>query len=76
MSEPFPPTALRRCHAQTVRDKSQILNPEWHHNPVHRSKATAVFLKVWILPIGGAYRERFAPAVCAAGLFICICANE
>ena len=66
MSEPFPPIALRRRHAQTVRDSSSsykiddviviktFLNPEGHHNSISGSKVTVILLKGWILPIGGA----------------------
>ena len=66
MSEPFPPPALRRRHAQTVRDSTSsykidyviviknFLNPEGHQNPISGSKVTAILLKGWILPIGGA----------------------
>ena len=66
VSEPFPPTALRRRHAQAVRDSSsshkidyvivikKFLNPEGHHNPINGSKVTAILLKGWILPIDGA----------------------
>ena len=63
---PFPPTALRRRHAQTVRDSTSIykidhvigiknfLNPKGHQNRITGSKVTAILLKGWILPIGGA----------------------
>ena len=66
MSEPFPPTALRRRHAQTVRNSSSsykidsvvviktFLNPEGHQNRITGSKVTAILLKGWSLPIGGA----------------------
>ena len=66
MSHPFPPTALRRRHAQTVRDSSSshridyviviktFLNPKDHPNPINGSKVTAILLKGWILPVGGA----------------------
>ena len=66
VSEPFPPTALRRRHAQTVRDSSSsyiidyiiviknFLNPKGHQNRTNGSKVTAILLKGWILPIGGA----------------------
>ena len=66
MSEPFPPTALRRRHAHTVKDSSSsykidyviliktFLNPEGHQNRIRGSKVTAILLKGWILPIGGA----------------------
>ena len=65
-SEPFPPTALQRRHAQTVRDRASsykldyvivtknFLNPEGHQNPISGSKVTAILLKGWILLIGGA----------------------
>ena len=66
MSEPFPPTALRRRHAQTVRDSSSsykidyviviktFLNPEEHQNRISGLKVTVILLKGWILPMGGA----------------------
>ena len=66
MGHPFPPTALRRRHAQTVRDSSSsykidyviviknFLNPERHQNRMSGSKGTAILLKGCILPIGGA----------------------
>ena len=65
MSEPFPPTALRRRHAQTVRDSSSsykidyaiviknFLNPEGHQIRITGSKVTAFFVKGYILPISG-----------------------
>ena len=31
-----------------------FLNPEGHQNPFSGSKVTAILLKGWILPIGGA----------------------
>ena len=64
--KPFPPTALWRRHAQTVRDSSSsykinyviviknCLNPEGHQNPISGSKVTAILLKGWVWPIGGA----------------------
>ena len=66
LSHPFPPTALRRRHAQTVRDSSSsykiysvvviktFLNPEGHQHRITGSKVTAILLKGWILPICGA----------------------
>ena len=54
MSEPFPPTALQRRHAQTVRDSvsgykidyfiviKNFLNPKGHQNPISGSKVTAL----------------------------------
>ena len=56
-NHPFPPTALRRRHAQTVRDRASsykidyvignksFINPEGHHNPISGSKVTAILLK-------------------------------
>ena len=53
-------------HAQTVRDSSSsykidyviviksFLNPEGHQHPINGSKVTAILLKGWILPVGGA----------------------
>ena len=55
MNEPFPPTALRRRHAQTVRDSSSsnkidyvivvktFLNPEGRQNRITGSKVMASF---------------------------------
>ena len=41
-----------------VTDKSLLIknfqNPEGHQNPISGSKVTAILLKGWILPIGGA----------------------
>ena len=66
MSQPFPPTALRRRHSQTVIDRCSsykipyviviinFLNAEGHQNPISGSEVTAILLKGWILPIGGA----------------------
>ena len=66
VSQPFPPTALQRRHAQTVRDSSSsykidkvrvithFLNPKRHQNPINGSTVTAILLKGWILPMGGA----------------------
>ena len=63
MSHPFPPTALQRRHAQTVRDNSSsykldyvttFLNPKGHQNPINGSKVTAILLKGWVSPVGGA----------------------
>ena len=63
MSQPFPPTALRRRHTQTVRDSSSsnkidyviliknFLNPEGHQNPI---SGLVILLKGWIWPIGEA----------------------
>ena len=73
-SQPFPPTAVRRRHAQTVRDSTykidyvmvikNSLNPKGHQNPISGSKVTAVLLKGYILPINGASSGK----VCACGL--------
>ena len=66
VSEPFPPTALRRRHAQTVKDSSSsykkdyvivvktFLNHEGHQIPISGSKVTVILLKGCILPFGGA----------------------
>ena len=77
LSEPFPPTALQRHHAQTVTDGcssfkidyviviNDFLNPEGHQNPISGSKVTTILLMGWILPIGGALAEdglRLQPA--------------
>ena len=66
VSQPFPPTTLRRRHVQTVRDSTSsykidyviviknFLNPEEHQNPFSGSKVTAILLKGRILSIVGA----------------------
>ena len=66
VSHPFPPTALRRRHAHTVRDRCSsykidyvvviktFLNPEGHQHPISGSKVAAILMKWRILPIGGA----------------------
>ena len=60
VSHPFPPTALWRWQAQTVRDSSfsykidyfigiqNFLNPERHQNSISGSKVTVGLLKVYI----------------------------
>ena len=58
MSHPFPPKALRRCHAQTARVIKNFLNPKGHQNPISGSKVKAILLKGLILPIGGVASER------------------
>ena len=57
VSYPFPPTALQRCHTQTIRDSSSstkkdfakvtktFLNPEEHQNRFIGSKVTVISLK-------------------------------
>ena len=57
VSLPFPPIALRRRHAQTIRDSSSsykidyliviktFLNPEGHQNCTSGSNVTAILLK-------------------------------
>ena len=74
-NNPFPPAALRRRHAQTVRDTSSsykidyvivmknFLNLEGHQNPISGSEVTAIFLKGWIW-LGGVALGR----VCACSL--------
>ena len=66
MTHPLVPTALQCSHARTVRDGSSsykidnviviknFLNPEGHQNPISGSIITAILLKGWIFPIGGA----------------------
>ena len=66
VSEPFPPTALRRRHAQMMRDSSSsykidcfiviktILNPVGHQNCISGLKVRTILLKGWILHIGEA----------------------
>ena len=76
LSNPFPPTALRRRQAETVKDGSSgykidyvvvikhFLNLEGHQNPMSTSKVTAILLKGFIWPIGGVASGR----VCACNL--------
>ena len=76
VSRPFPPTAVRRRHAQTVRDTTSsykidyvimiktFLNPEGHQIPFSGSKVKAILLKGWIWPIGGVA----SGSVCACSL--------
>ena len=66
MSDPFPPIALRRRDAKTVKISSSsykidyvimlknFLNPKGHQNRISGSKVAAILLKGWILPICGA----------------------
>ena len=66
VSHPFPPTALPRRHAQTVRDRvssykidnviviKSFLNPNGHQNPINGSKVMAILLKGQIWPVGEA----------------------
>ena len=66
LTDPFPPTALRHCHAQTVRDRSSsyktgyeiviknFLHPKGHQSPISGSKVMVTLPNGWILPIGGA----------------------
>ena len=66
MSEPFPPRALQRLHAQTIRDSSHnykidyviviktFLNPKGNQNRISGSIVMAISLQWRILPIGGA----------------------
>ena len=76
VSQPFPPTALRRHHNKTVWDSTSrykidyviviknFLHPEGHQNPISGSKVAAILWKGWILPICGASSGR----VCACSL--------
>ena len=82
LSQPFPPTALRRRHAQTVRDSTSsnkinyviviknFLNPEGHQNPFSSLKVTAIYWRGGFCPLVKLHREGFAPVACAAGLFL------
>ena len=68
--------SLRRRHGLTVADGAfsqkidhviifqEILNPKGHPNRITGSKVTAILLKGWILPIGGASSGR----VCVCSL--------
>ena len=65
MSEPFPPTALQRHHAQTVKDSSSsynidyviviktFLNPEGHQNRISGHFTVEVDFAYWWSFIGG-----------------------
>ena len=76
LSHPFPLTALRHRHAQTVIDSSlsykidyvivikSFLNSEGHQNCIVGSKVTVILLNGLILPIGGVALRR----VCACSL--------
>ena len=76
VSDIFPPTALRRRHAQTVWDSSfsykidyvipikNFLNPKGHQNPISGSKGMTILLKRLIVPIGGVVSGR----VCVCSL--------
>ena len=67
---PFPPTALRCRHGQTIRDSSssykikyviaikKFLNPKGHQTPISGLKVTAILLKGLIWPIGGVASGR------------------
>ena len=73
MSDPLVPTALRRCHAQTVKDSTysykigyvivikNFQNPKGLQNCISGSKVTAILLKGWILPIGEVASGRVFP---------------
>ena len=84
VSEHFPPTALRRHHAQTVRDSTSsykinyviviqnFLNPKGHRNPFSGSTIMAILLKRWILSIGGASAGEGLPCSLRSRLvFVC-----
>ena len=46
-----------------------FLNPEGHKNPFSGSKVTAILLKGWIWPIGGASVGEGLPCSLPAGFF-------
>ena len=81
VSQPFPPTALWRSHAQTGKDSSssykidyvivikKFLDPKGHQNPVSCSKVTAILLKGLILSIGGVASGRFCACSLHSRLF-------
>ena len=64
MSQPFPPTLYGAATPKRLELALQVinyvigiktfLNPEGHQNRITGSKVTAILLKGWILPIGGA----------------------
>ena len=66
-TEPGPGNDHRRASGQPSSYKIVIknfLNPKGHQNPISGSKGTAILLKGWILPTGGASSRR----VCACSL--------
>ena len=81
-SHPLVPAALRRRHAQTVRDssssyktdnfivKKNFLNLKWHQNHITGTKVTAILMKEGRLCLlVELHWEGSAPAACAAQLF-------
>ena len=81
MSEPFPPTALRRRDAQTIRDSTSsykidyvimiknFLNPRGHQNPFSgtKVKAEGADLAYWWSCIGKGLRLEPAQQACFGG---------
>ena len=73
-SNPFPPTALRRCHDQILWDSSSnykigyviviknFLNPEGHQNPIRCSKLLLIYCMCQYYPLVELHREGSAPA--------------
>ena len=61
MIDPFPPTALRRRHAQMVRDSLSSYKIDY-----------AIVIKIFLnrLLVEQLHREGSAPAACAGGFFL------
>ena len=82
LTAPFPPTALWRCHAQTVRDSSlsykidyfiameNFLNPQGHQDRISGSIVTAILLKGRILPFGGVASGRVCDCSLRSRLYL------
>ena len=81
MSEPFPPIALQRRHAKTVRYITSshkidyiimiknFQNPEGHQIPSVGQKIRPFYLRGGFGLLVELHREGSDPAACAAGLF-------
>ena len=81
MSQPFPPTALRRRHTQTVRVRSSsykidyvkviknFRNPKGHQNPISCLEVRPFYWRGGFCLSVELQRGRVCPAACAAGLF-------
>ena len=86
MSHPFPPTALLRHHAQTVRYSTSSYKidyliviktfkiPKGIKIPSVVQKLRPFYWRAWFSLLVELYRKGSAPAACAAGFFCC-CKN-
>ena len=85
LSNPFPPSTLWRCHAQSVSDRSSsykidcvtevcdILNPQAHEYCIIGSKGRGILLlNGWIFPVCGVVSVKGLHAACVAGLFMSV----